>query len=142
MYLAGTNVISELRLPERANPRVIQWMAAADTASLYLSVISVLELERGALSIARRDVAQGAVLMRWIEGRVLPAFAGRILPVDLPVARRAAGLHVPDPRPERDCLIAATALVHGLAVITRNRKDFEPMGVRVSDPWEVERQGR
>ncbi len=97
----------------------------------------MLELERGALSIARRDAAQGTVLMRWIEKRVLPAFAGRIFPVDLPVARRPAGLHVPDPRPERDCLVAATALVHGLAVITRNRKDFEPMGVRVIDPWEA-----
>lgn len=137
MYLADTNVISELRRPERANPRVVQWMAAADAASLYLSVISVLELERGARLIERRDAPQGAVLMRWIEQRVLPAFEGRILPVDLPVARRAAELHVPDPRPERDCLLAATALVHGLAVITRNRKDFGPMGVRVIDPWEV-----
>lgn len=75
--------------------------------------------------------------MRWIEKRVLPAFTGRILAVDLAIARRAAGLHVPDPRPERDCLLAATALVHGLTVITRNRKDFEPMGVRVIDPWEA-----
>ena len=120
MYLADTNVISELRRPEGANPRVVRWMAAADAVSLYLSVITVLELERGARSIARRDSPQGAMLMRWIEKRVLPAFAGRILPVELPVARRAAGLHVPDPRPERDCLLAATALVHGLAVITRN----------------------
>ncbi len=137
MYLADTNVISELRRPEGANPRVVRWMAAADAVSLYLSVITVLELERGARSIARRDSPQGAMPMRWIEKRVLPAFAGRILPVELPVARRAAGLHVPDPRPERDCLLAATALVHGLAVITRNRRDFEPMGVRVIDPWEV-----
>lgn len=137
MFLIDTNVVSELRRPERADANVVAWMAAADTASLYLSAISVLELELGVLQVARRDTVQGDILKRWIEKRVLPAFENRILPVDLAVARRCATLHVPDPRPERDGLIAATALVHRLIVVTRNVRDFEPMGVSIVNPWDV-----
>jgi predicted nucleic acid-binding protein len=102
---------------------------------MYLSVVTILEIEAGALVMSRRDSAQGAVLRHWIDDQVLPAFEGRVLPIDTAVARRCARLHVPDPRPERDALIAATALVHGLRVVTRNVQDFEPMGVELLNPW-------
>jgi len=100
-----------------------------------LSAISVLELERGTLLMERRDPAQGAMLRSWMENLVMPSFAGRILPVDTPVALRCAALHVPDPKSYRDALIAATALVHGMTVVTRNVSDFEPSGVAVLNPW-------
>jgi predicted nucleic acid-binding protein len=99
-------------------------------------VITILEIEVGSLLLARRDPARGAVLKTWIEDKVLPAFAGRLLPVDLAVARRCAQLHVPDFRGERDALIAATALVHGMCVVTRNVADFQPMGVDLLNPWD------
>lgn len=131
MYLLDTNIISDLRRPERADPKMVAWMAEADPATLFLSVITVLEIELGILRIARRDEAQGAMLTAWLEHQVLPAFADRILPVDLAIARHCAALHVPDPRPERDGLIAATALVHRLTVVTRNVRDFEPIGAAI-----------
>lgn len=135
-HLLDTNVISELRKPERrADVGVRSWVAARALADLYLSTITVLEVEVGIGRIARRDPAQGARLQAWLDEELLDTFAGRILPVDVPVARRAARLHVPDPRPERDALIAATAAVHGLAVVTRNAKDFEPLDVAVINPW-------
>jgi hypothetical protein len=96
----------------------------------------------GALRIARRDTAQGTVLRAWIDEQILPRFEGRILAVDTAVAQRCARLHVPDPRAERDALIAATALVHGLTVVTRNVRDFAPMGVMVLDPWEAAGSGK
>jgi len=116
-------------------------MANAPAAALYLSAITVLELELGALLMERRDPAQGLAIRRWVEDRILPTFAGRILPVDIDVARRAAALHVPDPRPDRDALIAATALVHGLVVVTRNVADFEPTGATVANPWTAAASG-
>ncbi|MEV0903132.1 type II toxin-antitoxin system VapC family toxin [Actinoplanes sp. NPDC049802] len=102
---------------------------------MFVSAITVQELEIGVLLAERRDPAQGAVLRRWLEAQVLPAFAERILPVDTTVTRRSAALHVPDPRPVRDSLIAATALVHGIPVVTRDVADFAPTGVEVIDPW-------
>jgi predicted nucleic acid-binding protein len=111
------------------------WLASVPAANMYLSVITILELDQGRLSVARRDPAQGEILRRWIEERVLTAFEGRILPIDLPVIRRCASLQVPDRRPVTDALIAATALIHGLTVVTRNIRDFEPMGVALLDPW-------
>jgi predicted nucleic acid-binding protein len=105
-------------------------------SELFLSAITILEVEAGALRLLRRDPTQGAVLRTWIDRNVLPTFEGRILPVDTAVAQRCAGLHVPDPRAERDALIAATALVHGLRVVTRNVGDFVPMGVATLNPWE------
>lgn len=135
MYLLDTNVVSELRRPERADVNVRAW-ASNTPAELYaLSVVTVLELERGTLLIERRDAMQGAVLRRWLEREILAPLAARILPIDIPIARRCASLHVPDPRPERDALIAATALVHGLTVVTRNIADFEQMGVKLVNPW-------
>lgn len=135
MFLLDTNVVSELRRPERADANVRAW-ASNTPAELYaISVVTVLELERGMLLVERRDALQAAILRRWLEREILTPFATRILPVDVAIARRCATLHVPDPRPERDALIAATALAHGLTVVTRNIGDFEPMGVALLNPW-------
>lgn len=136
MFLLDTNVLSELRRRDRTDRNVAAWADARDPADLFLSAITILEIEAGALLIERRDPAQGALLRAWIDHRVLPAFAGRILAVDTAVAQRCARLHVPDPRAERDALIAATALVHRLKVATRNVADFRPMGVEIVNPWE------
>ena len=135
-YLLDTNVISELRKPERrADPQVRAWVARRAATDLYLSAISVLEVEVGILRLARHDPVAAGRLQRWLDGELLDVFAGRILAVDVPVVRRCARLHVPDPRPERDALIAATASVHGLTVVTRNVKDFEALEVPVVNPW-------
>jgi predicted nucleic acid-binding protein len=96
MFLLDTNVISELRRPERANTNVFTWAGTIPAASSFLSAISILEIELGALQIARRDAAQGAVLRAWIDDQVLPRFEGRILAVDTAVAQRCAHLHAPD----------------------------------------------
>lgn len=139
MFLLDTNVVSELRKARagRADKNVTAWAAGASAASMFVSVITVQELEIGVLLAERRDPSQGEVLRRWLERQVLPAFGERILPVDTAVARRSAAFHIPDPRPVRDSLIAATALVHGLAVVTRNVVDFEPMGAEIIDPWQT-----
>ena len=136
MYLLDTNVVSELRKARKTHPNVRIWAEALPTASLYLSVISIAELEIGVLLIERRDAKQGAILRAWMDGHVLPTFAGRILPVESAVALRCAALHVPDPRSDRDALIAATALVHGMTVITRNVSHFEGMGIGIMNPWQ------
>ena len=137
MYLLDTNVVSELRKAKsgKADAGVIAWAAGLHASELFLSAISVLELEMGVLLVERRDAAQGVVLRSWLDKHVLLAFAERILPVDTAVARRCARLHVPDPRAERDALIAATALVRDLTVVTRNVGDFEATGVRLLNPW-------
>ncbi|MEZ4237601.1 MAG: type II toxin-antitoxin system VapC family toxin [Myxococcota bacterium] len=137
MFLVDTNVVSELRkvASGKAARGVAVWSERTPASAMFISAITVLELELGVLGIERRDTASGAVLRAWLETRVLPAFEGRVLAVDASVARRCAALHVPDPRAERDALIAATALVHGMAVVTRNARDFDPMGVEVIDPW-------
>lgn len=136
MFLLDTNVLSELRCRDRTHPRVAAWADSVRASELYLSAITLLEIEAGALMLARRDEAQGVMLRTWIDAKVLPAFAERILPVDTAVAQRCARLHAPDPRAERDALIAATALVHCLRVVTRNVADFRPMGVEWLDPWD------
>jgi predicted nucleic acid-binding protein len=135
MFVLDTNVVSELRRPEKANQKVVAWASSVPLASIFISVITVLELEFGALSIARKDKAQGLVLRSWIDDQILPRFEGRILPIDTAVAQRCAKLPVPDPRAERDALIAATALVHGMTIVTRNTADFEPTGVQILNPW-------
>lgn len=132
--LLDTNVVSELRKP-RANPNVTQWAETVGKREAFLSVITIREIEAGVMLVERRDSAQGQLLRAWLEEQVLVEYADRLLDVDLAVARRAAAVHVPNPRPERDALIAATALTHGLAVVTRNASDFEPMGVATVDPW-------
>ncbi len=137
MFVLDTNVVSELRKAKagKADKNVTAWAAGVPPGALFLSAITILELEIGALLVEQRDPAQGAVLRAWLDGHVLPAFAGRVLAVDTAVAQRCAKLHVPDPRAERDALIAATALVHGMTVVTRNTADFEPTGVPILDPW-------
>lgn len=135
MFVLDTNVVSELRRPEKADPKVAAWASSVPLASIFLSVITILEIELGALSVERRDGAQGRILRSWIDGQILPRFEGRILSVDAATAQRCARLHVPDPRAERDALIAATALVHGMTIVTRNVADFQPMGVPVLNPW-------
>lgn len=135
MFLLDTNVISELRRPERADSAVVAWASTQPAASQFLSAISILEIELGARLVERRDGAHGASLRAWIHNQILPHFEGRILAIDAAVALQYAGLHVPHPRPERDALIAATAAVHGLTVVTRNVTDFQPMGVTVLNPW-------
>jgi len=137
MYLLDTNVISELRKARKTHPNVRKWAERLPSVDLYISVISVLELEIGILLIHRRDKDQGAILRAWMDSHVLPTFSGRILAIDTAVAQRCATLHVPNPRSDRDALIAATALVHGLTVATRNVDDFERTGVSVVDPWET-----
>ena len=136
-YLLDTNVISELRKIRNgtADRQVVTWASSITAANLYLSAITVLELEKGTRQIARRDPMQGTILRLWIDSQVLTAFAGRILSVDTAVAQRCATLLVPNPRDEMDALIAATALVHNMTVITRNTADFEPMNVPVLNPW-------
>ena len=136
MYILDTNVVSELRKAKKANQNVKKWAQPLPAASLYISVISVLELEIGILLLERRDQEQGRILRAWMDRHVLPTFSGRILAIDTAVAQRCAMLHVPNPRSDRDALIAATALVHGLTVATRNVADFKPMGVGVLNPWE------
>jgi len=139
MYLLDTNVVSELRKVQagRADERVARWAGVVEAKDLFLSAICVQELEIGVLRAEHRDAAQGSLLRAWLETRVLPAFAGRILAVDTAVARASARLHVPDPRPVRDALIAATALVHGMTVATRNVGDFSPTGVPIVNPWDA-----
>ena len=135
MYLLDTNVISALRRPDKAEPPLVEWAASVPVSRFYLSAISILEIEHGVLLKMRKDKKQGALLRAWVDDEVLPRFEGRILPIDVDVALLCANLHVPDPQPERDALIAATALVHKLTVVTRNVNDFLPTGVQILNPW-------
>ena len=137
MFLLDTNVISELRKAGdgKADANVVAWLSSMDATTFYLSAITLMEIELGILRIERRDPAQGARLRAWMDQHILPEFADRTLPVDTAVALRCAPLHVPDPRPERDAFIAATALAHGMTVVTRNVADFAPTGVPLLNPW-------
>jgi hypothetical protein len=139
MYLLDTNVISEFRKASRgkADRRVTAWAHSVPAESMFLSTVCILEMELGTLLMERRDPFQGGILRSWMEDHVLPTFAGRIFVVDIPVALRAAALQVPNPRPYRDALIAATALVHGTTLVTRNVRDFEATGVAILDPWQA-----
>ena len=138
MFLLDTNVVSEMRKlgDGRADLRVAEWVARTPAADCHLSSITVMELDIGVRRLERRDPAQAALLRRWLDDRVLVEFSTRVLPIDLAVALRCARLHVPDPQSDRDALIAATALVHGLTVVTRNMADFAATGVRLLDPWQ------
>lgn len=139
MYILDTNVVSELRKVRlgKADANVVAWAENANAADLFVSAITILELELGVLSVERKDATQGAMLRAWLERQVLPEFDGRILSIDTIVAQNCARLHVPNKRSERDALIAATALVHGMTVVTRNVADFSPTGVAVLNPWEA-----
>ena len=138
MYLLDTNVISELRKAKsgKADNNVVNWANNVSATRLFLSVITILELETGVLLVERNEPTQGAVLRSWLNAHVLPAFSERILNVDIAVVQCCAKLHVPDPRSDRDAIIAATALVHGMTVVTRNTDDFVRTGVELLNPWE------
>jgi predicted nucleic acid-binding protein len=138
VFLLDTDVVFELRKAGTSNADVnlSQWASSVESGYLYLSSISVLELEIGVLRMERRDKRQGKVLRSWLANRVLPAFDGRVLPFDLAAAERCARFHVPDPRSDRDSFIAAIAQVHNLTVVTRNIQDFEPLGVPLLNPWQ------
>ncbi|MFA7657472.1 type II toxin-antitoxin system VapC family toxin [Acidithiobacillus thiooxidans] len=138
MLLLDTNVVSELRKVRfgKADMNVTAWAESVDATDLFVSAITIMELELGVLSIERKDATQGALLRTWLEQHVLPEFSRRTLSVDTAVAQRCARLHVPDKRGERDALIAATALVHGMTVVTRNVADFKSTGVPLINPWE------
>jgi toxin FitB len=137
MFLLDTNVLSELRKAGggKADPHVVSWLSGQDAASFYVSAVTLMELDLGILLVERRDPAQGERLRAWMDGYVVPEFSERTVPVDTAVAFRCARLHVPDPRPERDAFIAASALVHGMTIVTRNVADFAPMGVPIINPW-------
>jgi hypothetical protein len=138
MYLLDTNVVSELRKIRtgRADANVALWADGVSVETLFLSAVTIHELELGVCLVERRDPLQGSILRTWLEDRVLQVFDGRIIPVDTIVAQRSASLHVPDPRPVRDAFIAATALVHHLTVVTRDTGDFEQTGVDLLNPWD------
>lgn len=138
MYVLDTNVISELRKAKtaKADTNVMAWATRIPANQMFLSAISILELETGVLLVERRDAVQGAQLRKWLNQQVIPAFSERVLPVDIAVAQCCAKLHVPDPRDERDALIAATALVHSMVVVTRNVADFVMTGVQIVNPWQ------
>lgn len=142
MFILDTNVVSELRKVRlgKADKHVAKWADSVAVVDLYLSAITIQELEIGVQLVERRDNAQGTILRAWLDNQVLPAFAGRILPIDEIVAQRSANLHVPDPQPVRDSLIAATALVHGMTVVTRNVADFNMSGVKLLNPWTWDRK--
>lgn len=137
MFVLDTDVVSELRKVRlrKADPRLVAWAESVDATDLYLSAITVMELELGVLSIERKDAKQGALLRAWLDRQVLPEFSGRILPIDTAVALRCAQLHVPDKLGERDALIVASALVHGMTLVTRNVADFEASGAPLLNPW-------
>jgi predicted nucleic acid-binding protein len=135
MYLLDTNVVSELRKARKANDNVLRWKLSVDSSALYLSSITIHELEIGILRLARRDASGGAALRDWLQNHVLHLYAGRIIPVDSVIAQRSAALQVPYNHPWADAFIAATALVHGMTVVTRNVSDFQSTGAALRNPW-------
>lgn len=138
MYLLDTNVVSELRKVKsgKADKNVEQWSREVDARLLYVSAIVIHEIELGILLAERSDSAKGKILRKWMNEHVLPAFDGRILPVDKDVVLQSAKYHVPDPKPYRDTLIAATAVVHDMTIVTRNVSDFSLDDLKVINPWD------
>jgi predicted nucleic acid-binding protein len=137
MFLLDTHVVTELRKAKagKADHNLVDWARNVHLGSLFLSAITVLELEVGILRTSQRDATEGARLRSWMDGYVTPAFHRRVLPIDLVVAQRSACLLAPAPNATRDSLIAATALTHGMTVVTRNIDDFLPTGVLTLNPW-------
>lgn len=140
MFLLDTNVLSELRKAGegKADKNVIAWLSNEDAVNFYVSAITLMEIEIGILRMERRDASQGTRLRAWMRDRVLPEFSNRTLPLDNAVSLRCARLHVPNLRPERDAFIAATALVHGMTLVTRNVSDFSACGVTLVNPWDAQ----
>lgn len=137
MYLLDTNVISEFRKlkSSKADKNVKAWAESIAPETLFLSSVTILELELGVLLSEQKDPLQAAVLRSWLNVHVIPVFSERILFLDVAVALRCAKLHVPNRQSERDAIIAATALVHGMTIVTRNVSDFYKTGVEILNPW-------
>lgn len=137
MYLLDTNILSEIRKIQagRANQGIAQWAQAHPKSLMYISAITLLELERGTLAAEQRDQQQGAVYRRWLSQIVLPEFQNRILPVDAQTVLLCAPMHVPDKKSLADSLIAATAMQYNMTVITRNEKDFIHTGAKIYNPF-------
>ena len=136
-FLLDTNALSEMRKIRlgRADPKLAAWSEQVSARDLFVSVITLQEIEQGLLMLQRRDAAQAGPLRHWFDAQVLPLCAGRTLPVTIEIALCCARLNVPEPKPYRDGLIAATALVHGLTVVTRNEGDFSATGAALFNPW-------
>ena len=134
-YLLDTNVISAMRRRDRLPPHVAERLAELPSVDSYISAISFLEIEVGIRRLERSDPVQAAGLRRWKIEWVTEGFRGRVLPVDEAVAKACAALHVPDPRPQLDALIAATAIVHEMTLVTRNVADFSGLSIAILDPW-------
>jgi toxin FitB len=137
MYLVHTNVVSELRKQKLSDENVLNWFAKQSTSNLFLSVISIMEFEQGYLKLQRHDIMQAARIRAWIDEHVLESFRDRILSVDTQIALCCARLHVPNRKAYGDALIAATAIVHNLTVVTRNVPDFAETGCKILNPWTV-----
>jgi toxin FitB len=139
MLLLDTNVVSELRkvASGKAHPNVVVWNETVDPAETFISSVVLHELEIGVRLVEHSDAAAGKVLRNWLENTVLTAFSGRILPLDEATAVQAARWHVPNPKPVNDAYIAATALTRRMTLVTRNIKDFEGMGVALTNPWDL-----
>ena len=133
-YLVDTNVISELRKGQRCNPGVASWFAEVAAGDIYLSALTVGEIRKGIESIRRRDEDRAQTLDAWL-GELLESHTDRILPVDEVIAEVWGRFNVPDPLPVLDSLLAATASVHGLTLVTRNLKDVERTGVDCLNPF-------
>jgi len=133
-YLLDTNVISEAR-KATGDAMVKAWLGRQVVADVAISVITVLEIDIGIRRLRRRDPVGAEAVQRWFDDRVLSGFRGRILSLDVPCTLEVAPLHVPDPAPEHDAIIAGTALAHGLTVVTRNTSDFQRTGVPLLNPW-------
>lgn len=134
-YVLDTNVISALRVRGR-NPQVEAWAASVPVADQFTTATTMAEIERGVVTKERSDPPQGEVLRRWFEDRVLPTFAGRVLPFDLPAARILATYRAPEHAPLDDALIAAVAQAADMIIATRNTRHFEPLAVACLDPWD------
>lgn len=138
MYLLDTNIISELRLlpKNRANANFVAWASQfPDDRIFYINSVVVMELERGVMLKQRKDPEQGNILANWLYNEILPSFSGRILNIDKAVAHVCSSLHVPNPKPENDAWIAATAIAHGMTLVTHNVKDFNGINVDIIDPF-------
>lgn len=135
MYLLDRVVLSELRRRER-NPRVVDWLASQRSSELFLSVVTIGEIERGILLQQTKNAPFGSTLAKWLE-TILHRYADRILDIDTAVARRWGRLSAEVGHDSADLLIAATAQAHGLTVVTRNLRHFVPTGVKVFNPWDT-----
>nr|WP_260680387.1 type II toxin-antitoxin system VapC family toxin [Thalassotalea sp. PS06] len=133
-------MISELRKASanKADVNLVNWATKQSVGTLFVSAVSILEIEMGVLLKERKDPAQGTMLRTWLNSHVLTAFSDRILPLDTSVALQCAKFHVPNPKSERDAMIGATAQVHGMTLVTRNTKDFQHMGIELLNPWQAQ----